>query len=164
MFVDLRYRSANDSRAPDSVVIHTTTLGGNASGLAGRRLDGSGERLSAYKDRLLLLDFWATWCGPCIKAFPDPRELAAKYAEDLRILAVSVDDEVETVLEFLAETSTPWENWHVDKHGDFVRQWRVSGYPTYVLIGRGGVVLNRYSLTPMKVIEADIDRAIRSSR
>ncbi|MCY3837955.1 MAG: TlpA disulfide reductase family protein [Gammaproteobacteria bacterium] len=145
-------------------MIHTTTLGGNASGLAGRRLDGSGERLSAYKDRLLLLDFWATWCGPCIKAFPDLRELAAKYAEDLRILAVSVDDEVETVLEFLAETSTPWENWHVDKHGDFVRQWRVSGYPTYVLLGRGGVVLNRYSLTPMKVIEADIDRAIRSSR
>lgn len=145
-------------------MIHATTLGGNASNLEGGRMDGTAERLSAYGDRLLLLDFWATWCGPCIKAFPELRETVRKFPDDLRILAVSVDDQIDTVSAFLAETSVPWENWHVPIGGDFVRKWRVNGYPTYILIDRGGEVLNRYSLTPIGDIESDIEQVIAGHR
>ena len=153
-------RTYADLEADLLAMIHTTTLGGNASSLKGRRLDGTVEPLSTYTDRLLLIDFWATWCGPCIEAIPHLRELAKQFPDDLRILAISVDDDVDTVSQFLAETSVPWKNWHLAQEGPFVRQWRVNAYPTYVLIDRGGNVLNRYSLTPIRHISSDIEQAI----
>ena len=157
-------RTYGDLEADLVDMIHSTTIGGNASSLAGRRLDGTVEPLSRYTDRLLLLDFWATWCGPCIKALPDLWAMARRFPDDLRILAVSVDEDVDTVREFLAETDVPWENWHVGQDSQFVRKWRIGGYPTYVLIDRGGEVLNRYTLSPLAAIEADIEKAIASQR
>ena len=56
--------------------IRHATVGGTLADETGRRLDGSEEKLSAYAGKVLLLDFWATWCGPCVGALPDLRELA----------------------------------------------------------------------------------------
>lgn len=54
------------------------------------------------KDKLLLLDFWATWCGPCIASFPHLEKLQEKYNDDLQIIAIS-DEKVDIVNKFFEQ-------------------------------------------------------------
>ena len=82
--------------------------------VAGQRLDGVEERLSDYRGRIVLLDFWATWCGPCVAALPKLRELVARLPADrFALISISVDEELETVTRFIEDEPMPWTNWHV---------------------------------------------------
>jgi thiol-disulfide isomerase/thioredoxin len=67
-------------------------------------MDGRVVRLSDYKGRPLILNFWATWCGPCRQEIPAFVELAEKYkARNLTVLGVSVDDRPEALRAFAAQ-------------------------------------------------------------
>ncbi len=120
------------------------TTGGTLADETGRRLDGREEKLSAYAGKVVLLDFWATWCGPCIGALPELRDLAAAYPEDrFEILAISVDEEVETVVEFMAEEPMPWAHWHIGVQSQLARSWQIRVFPTYMVVGVDGTILSR---------------------
>ena len=120
------------------------TVGATVADVAGRRLDGTYEGLSAYAGQVILMDFWATWCGPCVAANPRKRELAERYSgEPFTILGISVDDEAQTVIDFMEDEPMPWAHWHIGAGSDLEISWRIAGYPTYVLIGRDGVILAR---------------------
>ena len=124
--------------------IRHATAGGTLADETGRRLDGSEEKLSAYAGKVILLDFWATWCGPCIGALPELRELAAAYPKDrFEILAISVDDEAETVIEFMEEEPMPWAHWHIGAQSELGRSWQVRVFPTYLVVDVDGTILSR---------------------
>ena len=112
--------------------------------VTGTRLDGVEESLSDYRGRVVLLDFWATWCRPCVDVLPDLRELVAEVPADrFALIAISVDDELETVTRFMEDEPMPWTNWHVGMDSDIGRLLRVQGYPTYVLVDEHGKILSR---------------------
>lgn len=139
--------------------IRHATVGGTVLDEPGRRLDGSEESLSAYSEKVILVDFWATWCGPCVGALPELRELASSYPKErFEILAISVDDEVETVLEFMEDEPMPWAQWHVGSESEIARTWQIRAFPTYVVIDENGVILGRSSnLTETsKLIEQEL--------
>ena len=124
--------------------IRHATTGGTLADETGRRLDGSEEKLSAYASKVVLLDFWATWCGPCIGALPELRELAAAYPEErFEILAISVDDEVDTVIEFMEEEPMPWAHWHIGAQSELGRSWQIRVFPTYMVVDVDGTILSR---------------------
>ena len=62
--------------------------------------DGKTVRLSDYRGKVVILDFWATWCGPCKVEIPTLVDLQKKYANDLVVLGMSVDDPVEKLPPF----------------------------------------------------------------
>ncbi|MDX2175417.1 MAG: TlpA disulfide reductase family protein [Candidatus Sumerlaeia bacterium] len=64
-------------------------------------LEGNEVALSKYQGKVVLLDVWATWCGPCVKQRPILKQLAEKHGEKLVILPVSVDDDPKTVKAFI---------------------------------------------------------------
>ena len=133
------------SEAEESL-LHSFTfaVGGSLPDVTASRLDGAEESFSAYDDRVVLLDFWATWCGPCVKSLPKLRELDEKLPEArFEILSISVDAELDTVTEFQADEPMPWANWHIGPKSDILKTWVIRGYPTYLLVDADGTVLAR---------------------
>ena len=137
-------RTLADAEASLVHGIRHTVVGATVADEAGKRLDGAEDSLSAYDGKVVLIDFWATWCGPCIAGLPKLRELQEGYADNqFTILGISVDAEVETVTDFLEDESMPWEHWHIGVDSDFQMSWRIPGYPTYVVIDKDGVIVLR---------------------
>lgn len=137
-------RTLADAEAALVHGIRHTVVGATVADEAGKRLDGTEDRLSAYAGKVMLMDFWATWCGPCIAALPQMRGLAEKYPEDqFEILGISFDAELETVTDFMEDRSMPWAHWHAGVNSEMDMAWDISGLPTYVVIDREGVILSR---------------------
>ena len=129
--------------------IRHATVGSVVPELTGSRMDGVEVALSDYRGRVVLLDFWATWCKPCIAALPTLRELAADLpAERFVLLAVSVDAELETAVAFMKEEPMPWANWHVGMTSELTSVLDVSAFPTYILLDEQGRILARTSGLP----------------
>ena len=125
------------------------TVGSKVPDLAGSRLDGAPERLSDYRGRVVLLDFWATWCVPCVAALPKKRQLVADLPADrFALLSISVDAELETVTGFMEDEPMPWENWHVGMTSEITRMLSVGSYPTYILMDEHGEILGRANHLP----------------
>ena len=59
--------------------------------------------ISEFKDKIVILDFWATWCAPCIKAFPHLESLSKQFPEDLQILTITSSDSEEKIKKFLTK-------------------------------------------------------------
>lgn len=124
--------------------IRHATVGGASSEMVGRRLDGSEDRLSAYAGRVVLIDFWATGCRRCAVELPALRELVAELPADrFTLLAISVDEAPEAVIELGRDEPMPWTNWYAGPASDVARRWHVRALPTYALVDREGVILAR---------------------
>ena len=153
-------RSFAQAEADLIASIQHATVGGALPEWTGRRLDGMEEPLSSYGGRVLLIDFWATWCPPCIDALPDLRQLVSDLPADrFALLATSVDAEVATVTEFMKKEPMPWYNWHVGVSSDIVRMLDVRGFPTYLLVDAGGTILFKGN-APVAQLSCMAERAV----
>lgn len=136
------------------------TVGSKVPDLVGRGLDGVEERLLDYGGRVVLLDFWATWCVPCVAALPRKRQLVADLPADrFALLSISVDAELETVTGFLEDEPMPWSNWHIGMTSDVTRTLNVNSYPTYILLDEQGEILARSQHLPedfVALVEATV--------
>ncbi len=100
-----------------------------------------------FEGQYLLLDFWATWCGPCLDAIPTLRKAHEAHGDALTILSISVDRERSTVTDFLSDRDLPWRHAYTGgglaNPNEFVQQFQVAGLPTYVLIGPDGKIVTK---------------------
>jgi thiol-disulfide isomerase/thioredoxin len=95
--------------------------------------------LNAYRGKVVYLDFWASWCGPCKLSFPYMEQLKHAYPKDLVIVTVNLDHERERAEAFLADMNSTLRVVY-DPRGDLARSFKVKDMPTSVLIGRDGRV------------------------
>ncbi len=139
---------ADAERAILSTLRHAT-VGGTVSGFAGNRLDGVEQGIADFGGQVVLVDFWATWCGPCIAGLPKLRDLARELpAERFEILSISIDAELDSVVDFQEDEPMPWAQWHVGIGSELARTWQVNAIPAYVLIdGQGKILAKGNALT-----------------
>jgi thiol-disulfide isomerase/thioredoxin len=115
----------------------------------GTDLEGKKASLSAYKGKVVLFDFWATWCGPCRAMIPHERELVEKYKDKpFAILSVSADDEKADLTEFLSSEKMPWAHWWDGSKGSVTRMFKVKAFPTLYLIDAQGVIRHKWVGNP----------------
>jgi peroxiredoxin len=109
-------------------------------------MHGSKVRLSDFKGKAILLNYWATWCGPCKVEIPIFNELYAEYKDrGLVILGVSVDDDRPTLQEFVKRTPMTYPVLLAAGQEDVLEAaGPVFGYPTSFYIDRTGAVCGRH--------------------
>lgn len=123
----------------------TASAGKMATDFAFTTLDGEAHKISDFRGKYVLLDFWGVFCPPCREAIPALRALHEKYAPRGKfvLIGLSADLEEATLREFLAKEPMPWMQVHLgsqsiqmldDIHG-------VHGYPTGILIDPAGMIV-----------------------
>ena len=96
--------------------------------------------LEDFRGKVVYLDFWASWCVPCIKSFPWMDEIKQKYSEKgFEIIAVNLDKDRAAADNFLKELNVSF-TIAFDESGDSAAQYKLKGMPTSYLIGRDGKV------------------------
>jgi thiol-disulfide isomerase/thioredoxin len=107
--------------------------------------DGGEFHLDAYRGKVVYLDFWASWCGPCKQSFPWMNAMQAKFADKgLVIVAVNVDNAHDDALKFLQQVPARFKIAY-DPKGQVAQQYAIKGMPSSFLIGRDGKVLSLHT-------------------
>lgn len=160
--VDRAANVAAGSAANSAVSAAASTAADRASGNAA---SGAGVQrsLAEFAGKVVWLDFWASWCGPCRQSFPWMNAMQARHGErGLRVIAVSLDRREADAQRFLEQTPAQFLVLH-DAAATTPVRYGVAGMPTSVLIGRDGRVLARHSgFTPSAAarLEPLIERAL----
>src|SRR3989337_1712722 len=102
-------------------------------------LVGDRIRLSELRGTVVLINFWATWCGPCRLEMPAIQERFERYHPELAILAVDFDEPADDVQKFVDELGLTFEVL-LDPGAKVQDLYRVRGYPTTYLVDRVGIV------------------------
>jgi len=127
--------------------------------------DGKALRLTDFRGRLVLLNFWASWCGPCLEEMPQLSDWQRNYgAAGLQVIGVSMDDEAAPVKRLLAKHPVDYPIVLGDaKLGE--RYGGILGLPQSFLIDRRGLILGRYKSEPdLKQMEAAIRSQLHEPR
>jgi thiol-disulfide isomerase/thioredoxin len=131
----------NRLRENYSDLYNELTIGSAAPEIKIQSLDGSEARLSSLKGKVVVLDFWATWCGWCIKMIPHEREMVERLeAKPFVLVSISVDEKKETLTDFLAKEKMPWTHWWNGGVGGVIDDWNVTAYPTIYVLDSKGVI------------------------
>lgn len=141
-------------------------VGKPAPEVASKTLDGKDIKLSDYKGKVVLLDIWATWCGPCKAMIPHEREMAEKMkGKPFVLVSVSADDKKETLQKFLEKEKMPWVHWWDNgPESKVLKAYRVRAFPTLYLIDHAGMVRHKWVGNPgHEKIEAAVEELVKAA-
>ncbi|MCC7409891.1 MAG: redoxin domain-containing protein [Phycisphaeraceae bacterium] len=142
-------------------------VGREAPTFTAKTLDGKVVDLAALRGKqVVVLDFWATWCGPCVESLPELQRVAEGYADrPVTVLAVNDGEDAATIRAFLEKKGLKL-TVVMDEQGQIVRLYGVSAIPRTVVIGMDGkVVLDAtgYSAGYAQEIREAVDKALAAS-
>jgi len=120
-------------------------------GLLGVDLSGKAWRLSELRGKVVVLNFWATWCEPCREEMPSLQALAQRFPDTVVVLAINLKESPEQVQRF-AQNNGITLPLLLDPQGSTTRQWGVRIYPSTVLIDPKG--------QPRQLVRGGLDWAL----
>lgn len=131
-------------------------------------LDGKKLTTTDLRGKVVLLDFWATWCVPCLQATPELKALAASLAkEDFLILGISIDDDRKALEGYIAKEKLAWpQYWDQGKMLTY-RTFRINSFPTYLLVDPDGKVVYQSRGWSDKVLEelkSNVRKAVQAAK
>jgi peroxiredoxin len=127
-----------------------------------RDIDGKDIALSDYKGKVILLDFWATWCAPCRKEIPGFVDLYRRYKQKgFVVLGVSVDESAADVKKFAKKLKVNYPILLGGARDDLQEAFGPPGFPTAFIIGRDGTIRSQHTgLTPLEELERTIKQLL----
>lgn len=117
---------------------------GDKMEIAFTSLKGEEVDLAAMKDKVVLVDFWATWCRPCVAEMPNVVAAYEKYkAEGFEVVGISLDENKEAVEAFVAENGLAWPQYFDGKgwENEIAQRFGISSIPATFLVGKNGEIV-----------------------
>jgi thiol-disulfide isomerase/thioredoxin len=132
-----------------------------------KTLDGEQElTLSDLRGGVVYIDFWASWCGPCRRAFPEVKSLYSDYGGNgFKVLAVSLDRTTPPAIKFFDKQEVNFPGLH-DAGGLIARKYGVQSIPTAIIVGPDGKIAKRmtgFDPRQLPAIRAAIEELIEST-
>jgi peroxiredoxin len=142
-------------------------VGETCPDITGTDVNGKTIRLSDYRGKVVLVNFWGTWCAPCRAALPREREKAqSQFAgRPFTILGVA-GDSPDKLREFLKTNQVPWPNI-ADGHppGPIIREWDIDRFPSAMLIDHAGVIKAQwFGNMDFDEVWLEVERAVRTAQ
>jgi thiol-disulfide isomerase/thioredoxin len=107
-------------------------------------LKGEKVSLADYQGKVVVLDIWATWCGPCKAMIPHEREMVEKLkGKPFALISVSADEDKKELEEFIAKEPMPWAHWWEGADAPLLKQWNIRFFPTIYVIDDKGVIRHK---------------------
>jgi thiol-disulfide isomerase/thioredoxin len=108
-------------------------------------IDGKPLSVANYKGKVVLVDFWATWCGPCVEEMPNVIKVYEKYhGKGFEIIGISLDQDKDSLVNFIKQNNMTWREYFDGQGFDnkLAVKYGVQAIPSNFLIGRNGKIID----------------------
>jgi len=136
-------------------------IGGEPLDFNVKSTDGKTLSPAAFKGKVLLIDFWATWCGPCVKEMPNVKQVYDKYhPKGFEIVGISLDQSRDRLDQYVKTNSIPWPQYFDGKwwNNDVAVRYGIKSIPTTILVDRAGKI--RYKSLRGKQLESAVQQLL----
>jgi thiol-disulfide isomerase/thioredoxin len=137
--------------------IRYLSVGKAAPNIESVNLDGKRVELSELRGKVVVLDIWTTWCGPCKRMIPGERELVKKLeGKPFVLVSISADAEKDTLTKFIEKEPMPWTHWWNGARGGILEKWNVKFFPTIYVIDAKGTIRHK------NIHDKELDEAVEA--
>ena len=145
--------------------MHNLIAGKPAPEIDGVGFDGKPLKLSDYRGKVVVLVFWGTWCGPCMREIPHERALAERLKDKpFAVLGVNCDDDKQAAVDAIKSERITWPNWQdgAPGEGPITKRYHIRSYPTLFVIDGQGIIRQKQILG--EALDKVVDELLKETK